>query len=76
MPKEVIHCSPTEQVHVGWDRDGHVQIASLGDPRHSGEPGVDEGMGAGSFVDLTRLQINLLIRNLRRARDAAYGRDE
>lgn len=76
MPKEVINISADEQIHVGWDKDGHVQIASLGDPRGAGEPGVDEGMGAGSFVDLNRVQINELIRNLRRARDAAYGRDE
>ena len=30
----------------------------------------------GAFVDLDRAQINKLIRVLREARDAAYGRDE
>jgi hypothetical protein len=36
----------------------------------------DHHVTDGYFVDMGRLEINQLIRNLRRARDQAFGRDE
>ena len=48
-----------------------------------GETGADEDLAgqsipraAGIYIDLDRAGINRLIRNLRRARDQAFGRDE
>ena len=67
-------------VQVGWNRDGWVQIGTL--LRYGIESTKDEpahlrySTERGWYVDLGRTQINDLIRNLRRARDQAYGRDE
>lgn len=80
MPKELIHTNraPADSddhtlplaVHVGWDRVGYVQVATvnLQYERHTAEHGW--------FADLDRGQINYMIRLLRRARDQAFGRDE
>lgn len=76
MPKETITVGGTTEqpltVHVGWDRHGSVQLATkgwlLGAASHDPETGL--------YADLNREQINTLIRNLRRARDTAFGRDE
>jgi hypothetical protein len=77
MPKEVIDCSKSDErsyVQVGWDRSGSVQLATMRCEPSNSEDGTLTD--AGMFVDLHRVQINDLIRQLRRARDAAFGRDE
>lgn len=75
MPKETIKTGqdpkPTT-VHVGWDRSGYVQIATTG--WYLGAE--DDAPEVGIYADLNRDQINKLIRNLRRARDQAFGADE
>jgi hypothetical protein len=79
MPKETVQLRDDMAVHVGWQRfpegsaSAAVQLATIAKP-HSAE-GVDDPL-MGLYVDLNRDQINAVIRNLRRARDAAYGRDE
>lgn len=83
MPKEVIRLgqkffglSQEEQVsypfrvHVGW-ADGTVQLAT-----RNTEVGDFGDPAGGWYVDLTRQDINRLIRSLRVARDRAYGGDE
>ncbi len=67
-------------VDVMWGRDqGTVQIVTkASDPwggRWAGES-PETHFTDGMFVDLDRKGINRLIRNLRRARDQAFGRDE
>lgn len=87
MPKEVVYgemLSETELgekpiVEVGWNREGgYVQIVSKVISVIGGRLAEDEGIHYtdGIFVNLDRRGINALIRNLRRARDQAYGRDE
>ncbi len=83
MPREYIEddMSPrTEgkspfQVMVGWNRDhDHITVATV-DPDVSGEDAFSAS--AGLHVHLrNRRSVNALIRNLRRARDQAFGRDE
>ena len=71
-------------VNVLWGRDGgYVQIVSKVEDPHGGrwigEGDWDEGVSHvtdGMYVNLDRPAINKLIRNLRRARDQAFGRDE
>jgi hypothetical protein len=72
MPREVVYGdgvpygTPDEPgpartiVEVSWSRNNNVQI-----PR-----------AFGVFTGLDRAGINLLIKQLRRARDQAFGRDE
>lgn len=75
MPKETIQGIYNEDlaVSVGWSRDTSVQLASL----NLGHPGaIDYDPAAGWWIDLSRDQVNRLIRTLRRARDQAYGVDE
>jgi hypothetical protein len=69
---------PTEAIRVGWDRyNGWVQIATVEMAGSDGAVEKTEGtLDQGQFVDLDRHTLNDLIRVLRRARDAAYGRDE
>lgn len=76
MPKEVIKIEDGEPraVVVGWQRGMQVQLATLKINSDQAEPPVP--VEEGQYVDLDRLQINTLIRNLRHARDQAYGRDE
>jgi len=60
------------RVEVGWSRErGDVSIATI-DPS---KPEIGEPY-QGFYVWLDRKGINDLIRNLRRARDQAFGRDE
>lgn len=66
--------NPTRVVAVAWGRDSTVQVATAPVPAE-GSAGVEIDTG-GEFVTLNRIQINDLIRTLRRARDQAYGRDE
>lgn len=90
MPKELVYSRDTlaggeaaqaaviEHVAVGWSKDKDVQLGVVPGPRIEilvdGEP-LDDGL-SGLWMDLDRRQINRLIHNLRRARTAAYGRDE
>lgn len=96
MPKEIVRGEYTVEenglptrdedlsyVHVGWDRDKYVQIATV-EPRGAIAPWdrlqekhvIAGGGTPGWFVTLDREGINALIRNLRKARDSAFGRDE
>lgn len=67
---------------VRWGRDmGYVQVVTKCQDaeggRYMGEEYAEEShVTDGFYVDLNRQAINRLIRNLRRARDQAFGRDE
>lgn len=65
-------------VDVRWNREGTVQIVTKAEDPFGGRFAEDEGIHYtdGMYVDLNRNGINDLIRNLRRARDQAFGRDE
>jgi hypothetical protein len=82
MPKEIVVASsefipedPEQQglVQVSWTRApiGEVQVVTFA--RH---PETFEEAFEGLYVNLDREGINQVIRNLRRARDQAFGRDE
>ena len=59
-------------VQLGWSPEvGHVQIVTF-----ARDPVSFDEKWKGYFVDLTRRDINQLIRYLRRARDQSFGRDE
>lgn len=81
MPKEIIHSkyhgtseNPEPTVRVGWSREaGHVELATIMSDEFELRPTPE---GNGWFAQLSREQINHLIRTLRKARDQAYGRDE
>ena len=92
MPKEAVYGSeaPFEPdgpgvsvVEVVWNREqGFTQVVSKAVRRidhgplvESPEPGAIHYTD-GFYVNLDRKGINDLIRNLRRARDQAFGRDE
>lgn len=69
--------SRTEMVEVAWYPDQNVQIGiDLGREFHFTDDEVDRTPVASLWMDLSRHEINRLIKALRRARDAAYGRDE
>jgi hypothetical protein len=97
MPKEIVRGEhtiedtglPTPEVeipfvHVGWDRKGFVQVATVApagrvapyDPVQKKHVIAQDAHDPGWFVGLDRDGINQLIRNLRKARDAAFGKDE
>lgn len=89
MPKETVYgdqhpAGPDDQrvpvVEVLWNREGgYVQIVSKATDPHGGRyvgESPDTHFTDGMYVDLDRRGINQLIRNLRRARDQAFGRDE
>jgi hypothetical protein len=72
-------------IHVGWNRAGWVQLSLEADPSYfrfvadnpDGAPFDDGSQGTSAYSPvLNRVEINKLIRALRRARDQAYGRDE
>ena len=67
-------------VEVRWNRDaGYVQVVSKATAPDDGRVVGDSGesdVTDGYHVDLGRDAINRLIRNLRRARDQVFGRDE
>ena len=67
MPRETINPTSEFPVRVGWDRQGSVQVSVHESPVSA------EG---GLCSSLDRQTCNALIRVLRRARDAAFGRDE
>lgn len=91
MPKETVfgeQFAPVEEqggtpsvpvAEVRWSRNGGpVQIVTRAEDPHGGRLTDYEGVHYtdGFHVDLSRTTINQLIRNLRRARDQAFGRDE
>lgn len=66
-------------VDVRWGRDqGYVQVVTKAEDAWGGRWAEGEGshFTDGMYVNLDREAINRLIRNLRRARDQAFGRDE
>lgn len=77
-PKDTHPMVPT--VDVLWGRDqGMVQIVSKAEDANGGRwVGEDPTthFTDGMYVDLDRNAINKLIRDLRRARDQAFGKDE
>lgn len=84
MPKEVIRgdvVSKHSHVTVGWQADSEVQIGVGVGSRFQFEPRQSPAYDEPEFhTDLwftitERRQVNDLIRNLRRARDAAFGAD-
>ncbi len=91
MPKESVfgqqHPGIAEEVHpkvpvveVLWNREGgYVQVVSRAEDADGGRwagDSPDTHFTDGMYIDLDRQGINKLIRNLRRARDQAFGRDE
>lgn len=92
MPKELVYGDlpqgedgPGQSVvEVRWDRGTeYFQIVTKCVDRATGEPLVSDEVAAhgihythGFYVGLDRRGINKLIRDLRRARDAAFGKDE
>lgn len=83
MPKEVIVSDAgfpdTDEVtltEVRWSKDSeYVQLATVLADRSTHEP-IERKVHGGWYFSLDRIDINKLIKNLRRARDQAYGRDE
>lgn len=67
-------------VDVRWNREGgYVQIVTKAQDPYGGRFAGDDPethFTDGMYVDLGRYEINQLIRNLRRARDQAFGKDE
>lgn len=67
-------------VDVLWNREGGmVQVVTKATDADGGRWAADSPethFTDGMYVDLDRAGINRLIRNLRRARDNAFGRDE
>lgn len=82
MPRESVYGSDDSgnAVKVGWERDKHVQVGVGGPVDFTFTTPLPDGVQAdvynGLWVTMTRQGINDLIRHLRRARDAAFGRDE
>ncbi len=80
MPKEnTAGCDATFRVEVSWAPNAWIQLASVNTESQLTLP---PGGGPGSepfdgwHVTLDRDGVNRLIRSLRKARDAVYGRDE
>lgn len=79
-PGSVVQTPQVPIVDTLWGKDtGYVQLVTKAtEPnggRYAGES-PDTHVTDGYFVDLDRSAVNQLIRNLRRARDQAFGRDE
>lgn len=85
MPKEVVYnseifrgddTSKASMVELHWYRGSEsVQIATTVRDASTHDP-VTETVQAGWFINLNRTGINKLIRDLRKARDQAFGPDE
>lgn len=82
MPKENINndneIDPVTRVEVSWQSDAYVQLTTA---LRREEPASSEAPAhvvydTGAYVSLSRYGTNRLIQVLRRARNAAYGRDE
>jgi hypothetical protein len=82
MPKEIIHHAGTEQYRgeLSWSREGeYVQLATgeMVMPNVTDAPVAEHPeFRAAVYVHLDRKGVNDLIRNLRRARNTAFGADE
>jgi hypothetical protein len=89
MPKELVFSDqlpygeddPRVTVaEVSWSREAeHVQLVTKSIDRATHEPvetTSDLPVTAGFYMQLNRREINQLIRNLRKARDQAFGKDE
>lgn len=90
MPRETIReRGSSRAVVVGWQKDTDVQVGTVDDNASAGldvwYPGqsrpaegvsTSAGVSSGFFATLDRQGVNDLIRILRKARDAAFGRDE
>lgn len=67
-------------IDVMWNREGQmVQVVTKATDADGGRwigDSPETHFTDGMYVDLDRTAINRLIRNLRRARDNAFGRDE
>lgn len=80
MPKETVGdlAGTGFRVEVGWRRGDDVQIATTNPDspltQDDGDP-TEKTSVNGWWVTLDRDGINKLIRDLRRARDQAYGQD-
>jgi len=83
MPKEIVYSSePFDEsfrrciAEVRWSRDSeYCQIATVIVEATDLSP-IEDTVSGGWYVNLDRHGINDLVRNLRRARDQAFGRDE
>ena len=79
-PAEQVGRLQVEVIWIGKDSGGNFvqmvtkEVRSLDGGRLSDDEGIHYTDGL--LVDLDRAGINRLIRNLRRARDQAFGRDE
>jgi hypothetical protein len=83
MPKEIVvaswdylpeDCEQEPLIEVMWQRGlEHVQVVTYSRAKITHDT-LDRDTA--QFVTLNRTAINQLIRNLRKARDQAFGRDE
>lgn len=69
------------EIRIVWNRESYVQLefeadVSFFDSLAKSENGPDVSRISAYTPSLTREEINRFIRVLRRARDAAYGKDE
>lgn len=90
MPRETIReRGSSRAVVVGWQKNADVQVGTVDDNAPAGfnvfYPGQQQrtedvntsaGPSNGFFATLDRQGCNDLIKKLRHARDAAFGRDE
>lgn len=84
MPKEVIRDAstfssdfPTQELiaELRWSRDGDIQLATKR-VEVADNSSVWWNVEGGWHINLNRRTVNDLIRNLRKARDQAFGKDE
>lgn len=81
MPRESVYGNDGEGhvVKVGWDHHGSVQVGVGGPHQFQFTEPLPAGVSTSYsdlWVTLDRTSLNDLIRKLRKARDAAFGRDE
>jgi hypothetical protein len=82
MPKEIVYNSEqfsdaaiASMVELHWGRESFVQLATTLRDVSTHDP-ITREVEAGWFINLNRSGINKLIRDLRKARDQAFGADE
>lgn len=82
MPKENINSDneidPVTRIELSWQPDAYVQLTTATRREMDGttETPPHVTYETGAYVHLTRYGINRLIQILRRARNAAFGKDE
>ena len=80
MPREAINSDDggSTRIELSWQHDAYVQLTTAirREEPESGEAPARAAYETGAYVPLDRYGINRLIQLLRRARNAAYGRDE